>query len=298
MLMAMSSSYLLLNELRVHYLRWNQDGAGQPTVLLHGLASNARIWELLAPLLAESGLEVLAPDQRGHGLTDKPDGDYGFDTFRQDLLAFLDRLSLEHPILVGHSWGGMVALDFAARFPMGPFAPSGLILVDGGLGQLNTGPDTSWERISARLAPPRLAGTPVDEFMARLEEWTRAWRSDERVLPILLANFEITEAETIEPHLSYPHHMQILRAMWEYQTFAQLSRVRCPAMGVVALTGEPHSAEQASWLAHKQQGVAQAQQARPGIQIHWMPGTVHDIPLHRPGALAELIRQFIAALPA
>ncbi len=50
----MSSSYLLLGDLRAHYLGWNLAGKGRPAVLLHGLASNARIWELAAPFLAEA----------------------------------------------------------------------------------------------------------------------------------------------------------------------------------------------------------------------------------------------------
>ena len=56
----MSSSYLLLGDLRAHYLG-DLAGKGRPVVLLHGLASNARIWELAAPFLAESGLRVFAP---------------------------------------------------------------------------------------------------------------------------------------------------------------------------------------------------------------------------------------------
>src|SRR3990172_1189951 len=100
----MNSSYFLLNGLRVHYLHWNLGDAGRPVVLLHGLASNARIWELVAPELVLAGLVPLAPDLRGHGLTDKPDGDYGFETYRRDLLAFLDAAQVERPVLVGHSW--------------------------------------------------------------------------------------------------------------------------------------------------------------------------------------------------
>jgi pimeloyl-ACP methyl ester carboxylesterase len=294
----MPSSYLLLKDLRLHYLHWNLSGTGRPVVLLHGLASNARIWELVAPRLAERGLVVLAPDQRGHGLTDKPDGDYGFDVFRQDLLAFIDKLGLEHPLLVGHSWGGMVALDYAARFPLGPAAPCGLVMVDGGLGQLDDEPGDSWEQVSARLAPPHLAGMPLDEFMERLAAWTGSWRTDEAVLPILLANFEVSEAETIQPHLSYAHHMQILRAMWEFKTYEQHRRVRCPTLGVVAEPAEPLSAEQAEWLARKRRGVARSQHAHPGLQVHWMPGTVHDIPLHRPAELAALLLGFEGTLSA
>lgn len=58
------SSYLLLNGLRFHYLNWG--GLGRPVVLLHGLASNARIWDLVAPRLAS---EVSASSPRTSAAT-------------------------------------------------------------------------------------------------------------------------------------------------------------------------------------------------------------------------------------
>src|SRR4030067_3617862 len=102
----MNSSYLFINNLRVHYLSWNQDEGGRPGVLMHGLGSNARLWELVAQELGGQDLMLFAPDLRGHGLTDKPDGEYGFATFRRDLLAFIDAFPLERPVMVGYGWGG------------------------------------------------------------------------------------------------------------------------------------------------------------------------------------------------
>ena len=67
--------YASANGLRLHYRDWG--GSGQPLVLLHGLASTCRIWDLVAPILAED-FSVVALDQRGHGLSDKPDHGYDF----------------------------------------------------------------------------------------------------------------------------------------------------------------------------------------------------------------------------
>ena len=53
-------------------------GGGQPLVLLHGLASNARIWDGVAPRLVGAGLRVVALDLRGHGESDQPDDGYDF----------------------------------------------------------------------------------------------------------------------------------------------------------------------------------------------------------------------------
>ena len=54
----------------LHARDWG--GNGQAVVLLHGLASNARIWDGVAPRLAGAGLRVVALDQRGHGASDQP----------------------------------------------------------------------------------------------------------------------------------------------------------------------------------------------------------------------------------
>src|SRR5262245_51079713 len=103
-------SYLLLNGLRFHYRDWG--GAGQPLVLLHGLASNARIWDLVAPRLTPH-FRALALDQRSHGLTDPAEDGYDFPSILNDLRAFIEALDLQKPILVGHSWGASTVLQYA-----------------------------------------------------------------------------------------------------------------------------------------------------------------------------------------
>lgn len=290
--MPKSSSYLLLNDLRVHYLHWEADDSARPVVLLHGLASNARIWELVAPRLVEMGLRPLAPDGRGHGLTDRPDGDYGFETFRRDLLAFVDACNLERPVLVGHSWGASLALDYAAQFPVGPRAPAGILLVDGGLIQHDRVPGATWEAMRQRLAPPRLAGTRLEDFLARLAPFIA--QLDPRAEAIILANFEVAEDETIWPRLTFERHIQIVRALWEFPAYERLGRVRCPAWAALAQEPAPRSPQNEQFLALKRWGVEQAQGVLPSLEVRWFEDTYHDIPLHRPARLADWIAEFIA----
>jgi pimeloyl-ACP methyl ester carboxylesterase len=288
----MPSSYLFINNLRLHYLQWNVENGNRPIVLLHGLASNARIWELVAPFLSEHGFQAYALDQRGHGLTDKPDGDYGFETFRRDLLAFLDACQLERPLLIGHSWGAMVALEYATQVPIGPRAVAGIILVDGGVNQLDDGPDASWEKVRERLTPPRLAGTPASDFLARLPGWTHLLSESEQAKQIILANFEIGEDETISPRLTFDRHMQIVRAMWEFKTFDRLGRLQCPVQAILALPPGPRSAGEDEFVNLKKRGAKRAQEVQPRLLVRWMQDTVHDIPLHRPGDLANFVLEF------
>ena len=69
----------------LHAHRW--DGTGRPYVLVHGLASNARLWHGVAARLAQAGHLVVAVDQRGHGRSEKPTDGYTIETCAADLAA-------------------------------------------------------------------------------------------------------------------------------------------------------------------------------------------------------------------
>src|SRR5579884_313113 len=85
-----------------------------PLLLLHGLASASRIWDLVAPILAQDR-RVVALDQRGHGRSEKPDAGYDFATIVADDVAAAATLGLgERFAVAGHSWGANVALELAA----------------------------------------------------------------------------------------------------------------------------------------------------------------------------------------
>ncbi|MGI1848380.1 alpha/beta fold hydrolase [Rhodococcus sp. SJ] len=92
---------------------------GTPVVLLHGFPETARSWESLAPQLAEAGLRVLAPDQRGYSPGARPDGvaAYTVDLLVGDVVGLLDATGLDRAHLVGHDWGAAVAWQVAAHHP-------------------------------------------------------------------------------------------------------------------------------------------------------------------------------------
>jgi pimeloyl-ACP methyl ester carboxylesterase len=107
---------------------------GPVVVLLHGLASDADTWDLALAPLAEKGVRALALDLVGHGESDKPgDCAYLLDDFAASLAAFLDALGLERVAVCGHSFGGAIAVHFAADYRS---RISHLVLVSaGGLGR-------------------------------------------------------------------------------------------------------------------------------------------------------------------
>src|SRR5919204_6730228 len=145
----------------LHARDWG--GLGTPVVLLHGLASNARIWDGAAQRLAGAGMRVVALDQRGHGESEQPASGYDFATVGRDLAAALDALGLQGPVLVGHSWGANVALQYAAERSE---AVAGLVLVDGGFLGVADWPGMTRALARERLAPPRFA-VPLEDWLAR-----------------------------------------------------------------------------------------------------------------------------------
>lgn len=278
-------SYVLLNNLRFHYRDWG--GAGQPMVLVHGLASNARIWDLVAPALAQE-FRVLALDQRSHGRTDPATSGFDFPSIVRDLHAFIEALDLHHPILVGHSWGASTVLHYAALRPNGP---AGIVLVDGGLGEMSAAPGMTWEKAEVLLMPPDIDGMPRTEFLERMKGWAGDAYS-ETVADIVLANFTVTEEDTLRRPLRIPYHMQIARALYEQKLSELYPRVRCPLLICPAIPPTPHDERTTQFVALKQQGAEQAQRANDQARLEWFEETVHDVPLHRPERLGKVLSDF------
>jgi 3-oxoadipate enol-lactonase len=91
-------------------------GNGPRVVLIHGIGSSGAAWENVIPGLARS-FSPITIDQRGHGESGHPDGGYLYDNYIADLDAVLSYFEMDHPLIVGHSLGGIVALWWAAQNP-------------------------------------------------------------------------------------------------------------------------------------------------------------------------------------
>ena len=106
--------FISLSDIKIHYER---AGDGQSAVVLvHG---NIASWRWWLPVLENppAGCAVYAPDMRGFGESEHPEGGYTIEQFAADLDAFVNEMALDHSHLVGHSLGAAVALQYAAQFP-------------------------------------------------------------------------------------------------------------------------------------------------------------------------------------
>jgi pimeloyl-ACP methyl ester carboxylesterase len=254
---------------------WDGDG-GRPFVLVHGLASNAHLWDGVADRLAVLGHAVTTVDQRGHGQSDKPDSGYDFATVTDDLAALIGALGYERPVVAGQSWGGNVVLELAWRFPD---LVSGIVCVDGGTIEIGDRFE-SWEACKKAMSPPPLAGRPAAEMEAMMRRFHPDW--PESGIAAQMANFEVRADGTIAPWLTLDRHLQILHALWEHRPSTRYAELRVPVLLVTADGGDD------AWTASKRKAVAAAEAAIPNVRTHWMVGD-HDLHAQHPVEVADLL---------
>jgi N-formylmaleamate deformylase len=105
---------LLVNGIRLHYYRTG-NGDKRPLVLVHGFSDNGLCWTPVAREL-ESDYDVIMPDMRAHGLSERVQPGDKVD-MAADLAELFRILGLERPMICGHSMGAMITYQIGVRFP-------------------------------------------------------------------------------------------------------------------------------------------------------------------------------------
>ena len=257
---------------------WTAPGAdGRAFVLVHGLASNARLWDGVARRLADAGHPVLAIDQRGHGRSDKPDDGYDMTTVAADLAAVIGAWGHERPVAVGQSWGGNVVVELAAAHPG---ATAGVACVDGGFIDL-VGKFPVWEDCAKALAPPALVGMAL----TRIEGGMRATHPDwpAEGLAGALANFEVRADGTIAPWLTRERHMLVLRGMWEHRPRERLAALVEPVLWLPADSGD------VAWTGDKRAALDEIGRHVARSRTVWFSPADHDVHAQHPDRVAAVL---------
>ena len=182
-----------------------------PVLLVHGLASNARMWDGAGSALSRQGIRSVAVDLRGHGRSDKPDDGYDFSTVVGDLAALLETLGIARAVFVGQSWGGNVVVHAAHERPD---VVVGAVAVDGGMIELGRN-FSSWDDCASALRPPNLIGTRFGRMEAAMRSMNADW--PESGIVGALSNFEVLTDGTIRPWLTLERHLKILHELWTHR---------------------------------------------------------------------------------
>jgi pimeloyl-ACP methyl ester carboxylesterase len=100
-------------------IEYQVTGQGRPVVLLHGFPDSGRLWRQQVPALAGAGFQVIVPDLRGYGRSDKPEAveAYSMTRLAGDVMAILADLGIGRADIVGHDWGAGLAWVLASLAP-------------------------------------------------------------------------------------------------------------------------------------------------------------------------------------
>jgi pimeloyl-ACP methyl ester carboxylesterase len=257
--------------LRVRH--WPAPGPS-PYLLVHGLSSNARLWDEVAERLVAAGHPTYAVDLRSHGRSDAPVDGYDTATAAADVGAVADRLRLGRAIVVGQSWGGNVVVRLAAERPD---LVAALALVDGGWIDLSAQFRT-WGEAEAALRPPELDGLRADDLRAMLRRGHLDWSP--RAIEATIANLRTEADGRLERRLPVAHHMRIIRSMWLEPPWPDLSKVEAPVLLLPAVPADAQAAES------RRGGVRAAAAALAQARVREFIGADHDIHAQHPAALA------------
>jgi len=264
-------------DIALHVERREGDPAVVPFVLVHGLASNLRLWDGVAESLAARGHTVVALDQRGHGLSDAPESSYDMDTAVADLMSVRQAQGLARPVVAGQSWGGNVVLELGWRHPR---AVRGIVCVDGGIIELAEW-FSSWEECLAALTPPRLDHLTPDDIASRMR--AQAPELPERAIAAALACFRVKEDGRVEPRLARHRHLQILRSLWEHRPSTRYATLDASTLLVLADTGDE------ARTAAKRRAEEAARAVAPRLRCRWFSPAHHDVHAQFPEQVADLL---------
>ncbi len=249
-----------------HYLDW--PGQGPPVILLHGNKALARSWDFV---IEASRLpnRFIAPDWRGHGLSEAPPTGYRIADYLADTQVLAEHLGISKAIVVGTSTGGYVALQWAHERPAFTAAIS---VVDSGI----------WIKPEHNFAPRQKIYDSLAKGRAALDR-SAAWPAE------------------VKDHYARHSFRDLADGRVEYRYFEQTETaesraafavekltVRCPTL-IVRGDGSEITT---------QESMTRLQALIPGSVLASVPDCGHHVPMDRPAGFAAVMDRFVLGLGA
>jgi N-formylmaleamate deformylase len=261
-----SSGYVQVEGLRLHHLRY---GAGDPVmIIIPGISQPAITWEFVARALAGTGT-IYVLDPRGRGKSDKPDSGYRLADYAADLAGIVRELSLERPVVLGHSMGARIAAAFGVLYHD---LPGASIVVDPPLSGPGRDPFPVPLEVYLDALRAAQAGATADDMRQFFPTWT------EEQLRIRAESLPTCDERAI---------VETYRSFNEEDFFDYWSRLRTP---VLFMYGADSNVVAESMVAEV---AAENRSAR----IVRVPRAGHVIPWDNLPDFVAAVRAFVKALP-
>lgn len=243
-------------------------GQGLPLVFIHGWAASHRFWKHQIKKF-QKAYRVLAYDLRGHGDSDKPPTGYTISDHITDLETLLTQEKISEPILIGHSLGGMIALQYALE-SLNP--PGALVLVG-----TSPHPVPTFKR-SIQFS---FLSWIISLSRVRAAKFTRSQIFSPDVDPALVEWVN-------QDSLRTPTHVirQTLKAVKAFNVTDDLPEIECP---ICIINGEYETAVDSDT-------VTQMLQLMPQAMFTSIPGSGHNVMLEKPELFNDALDSFLRGL--
>jgi pimeloyl-ACP methyl ester carboxylesterase len=274
--------------------RWG-DPAGRPVLIWHALGSEiSGAWYAeQAAMLAPRGLHVVAPDGPGFGASPVLSTDaYGVPLLAELAWRVADAMALDRPVLLGHSWGGLVMLAAAAERPSDV---AGLVLLDSGhhdFSQRPTAhPEWTFAERTATIAAHITDYADADDVRAQLQAEVRRPVTDALVAGALAALRTGPDGQ-LQPVVS-----GLTVAAAQTGMLAERPLERWPVLAaaevevLLLLATEPESTRDSN-----EEGAAAVLAIHPGTDVRFLDGWGHDLVADGGDALADIIGEWVSRL--
>jgi pimeloyl-ACP methyl ester carboxylesterase len=263
-----------INDVKLHY---EVQGSGDPLLMVMGLGASSVNWrpELVAELARS--FRVIIYDNRGTGLSDKPDIPYSLEMFADDAAALIEALQLDRVHLFGVSMGGMIAQEFALRHGLRLQTLTLGCTTFGGRNAVPPPPE------SIKLLTAPRDGASEAEIIRRgwPLAYTAAYIRDHRdkleaTIPRLLAN--------PTPVFAYKRHLD---ATYGLKTYDRLPAITTPTLVITGAEDVLIPAGNAKILAER----------IPGARLQIIPKSGHAFFSETPEAFLEVFVPFLRSYP-
>jgi 3-oxoadipate enol-lactonase len=247
-------------------LAYNDVGEGPTILFIHGLMLDRTMWR--SQVAALDGWRRIAPDLRGHGLSEAPEGGYRMATYADDLAALLDVLGVRRTVLCGLSMGGYIAFEFLRRHRD---RIAGLVIMDARAAADSPGRgarrnamiaralDSGSEGLADELTPKFLAESAPGDMKRQLREMM------ERTPPNGIVG-------ALEAMRDRPDSRPLLRTLVSVPCLLLIGEcdARVPRASMQAMAGQI-----------------------PGARFAVIPDAGHVAPFENPAAVTSRLREFL-----
>jgi pimeloyl-ACP methyl ester carboxylesterase len=269
---------LRVNGISLHVV---DKGAGPPVLLLHGFPDSSALWRHQIPALVAAGHRVIAPDLRGFGASERPEGvdAYAMRTLLADVLGVLDALGIERTDVVGHDWGAAIGWALAS---LAPQRVQRYVALSVGHSP-DYFADVRQREMSWYMLLFLLEG--VAEEALQRDDWAllRAWLREPVDIDLYVA--DLSRPGALTAALNY-YRANIPARSFVGRSERRLRPVTCPVLGVWS-DGDVACGER--------QLLDSREQVTGPWRYHRVAGAGHWIPLDAPDELTALLLEFLGS---